>query len=83
MVDDFASLGAHNYPVHTDKAGKTIEEAGADGVKSVAVVVGVPFVTDESAKIVEVNEGILILRELDSHKGMIVFTLSIEEKRGE
>lgn len=61
VVDDNASFCVHNDAVHPDKAGETIVEAGTDGVKSIAVVIGVPFETGEFAKIVEVNDGILVL----------------------
>ncbi len=82
VVDNFTSFGIHNYPVHTDIAGKAIVKAGADGIKSAAVVVGIPFITDEFAKIAEVNDGKLILREFDSHKGIAELFSAIEKQRG-
>jgi hypothetical protein len=67
--------------VHTDTAEKTVNVFGALGVKGAAIVAGVPFVTNESAKIVEVNDGVLILREPDTHKGMVVFSATISQQR--
>jgi len=83
VVNDFVTGSLHNDAVHTDEAGKAVEIGGTDGVISIAVVEGIPFIMDEPAKIVEVNEGILALRQFDSHKWVIVLSLSIVKQRGE
>ena len=81
MVNKFALFGVHNDAVHTDTTEKTINVFGTLSVKSAAVVVSVPFVTNEPAKIVKVNNGILILRKLDTHKRMVVFFATIAQQR--
>gem|GEM_PF-7077074 len=81
VVNDFVAGSLHNDAVHTDEAGKAVEIGGTNGVISIAVVEGIPFITNEFAKIVEIDAGVLALRELDSHKGMIILSLSIVKQR--
>jgi hypothetical protein len=44
--------------VHTDKTGKTIEIGGTNGIMSIAVVESIPFITYETAKVVEIDVSI-------------------------